>query len=232
MCFLLSPFLFVGATHLAATRSSTTHPAPVGVESECAFGSSCTALSLSHLRTNCNAPRISLSLAPGYGGMAAAFKVLVVGFGLSPRVGHLPAARATLCAMECTDRLRARGLARCHAGVATGPVFCGSLGSEDRREFAMISETVNLAQRLMSARKSRRLLPKSQSQVRSPELQTGRMSVAASTVYVGCLGDLDPAAMRDRYRTNQGISGLRIGGARWKVSSSTSISTISTLRLQ
>lgn len=59
-------------------------------------------------------------------------KVLVAGFGLSPQVGHLPAARATLCAMECTDRLRARGLARCHAGVATGPVFCGSLGSEDR----------------------------------------------------------------------------------------------------
>lgn len=95
-------------------------------------------------------------------------KVLVVGFGLSPRVGHLPAARATLCAMECTDRLRARGLARCHAGVATGPVFCGSLGSEDRREFAMISETVNLAQRLMSARKSRRLLPKGQGQVSFP----------------------------------------------------------------
>ncbi|CAN0150987.1 unnamed protein product, partial [Ectocarpus sp. 8 AP-2014] len=88
--------------------------------------------------------------------------VLVAGFGLSPQVGHLPAARATLCAMECTDRLRARGLARCHAGVATGPVFCGSLGSEDRREFAMISETVNLAQRLMSARKSRRLRPKTQ----------------------------------------------------------------------
>lgn len=86
----------------------------------------------------------------------------MVGFGLSPRVGHLPAARATLCAMECTDRLRARSLARCHAGVATGPVFCGSLGSEDRREFAMISDTVNLAQRLMSARKSKRLLPKSQ----------------------------------------------------------------------
>lgn len=92
----------------------------------------------------------------------------MVGFGLSPRVGRLPAARATLCAMECTDRLRARGLARCHAGVATGPVFCGSLGSEDRREFAMISETVNLAQRLMSARKSRRLLTKSQSQVSLP----------------------------------------------------------------
>lgn len=55
-----------------------------------------------------------------------------MGFGLSPQVGHLPAARATLCAMECTERLRAKGLARCHAGVATGPVFCGSLGSEDR----------------------------------------------------------------------------------------------------
>lgn len=94
---------------------------------------------------------------------------------MSPRVGRLPAARATLCAMECTDRLRAKGLARCHAGVATGPVFCGSLGSEDRREFAMISETVNLAQRLMSARKGRRLLPKTQSQVGRPELPAGRV---------------------------------------------------------
>ncbi|CAM9354995.1 unnamed protein product, partial [Sphacelaria rigidula] len=88
--------------------------------------------------------------------------VLVVGFGLSPHVGHLPAARATLCAMESTDRLRSLGLARCHAGVATGPVFCGSLGSDDRREYAMVSETVNLAQRLMSARKDRRLVSKAQ----------------------------------------------------------------------
>ncbi|CAN0120172.1 unnamed protein product [Ectocarpus sp. 4 AP-2014] len=118
--------------------------------------------------------------------------VLVAGFGLSPQVGHLPAARATLCAMECTDRLRARGLARCHAGVATGPVFCGSLGSEDRREFAMISETVNLAQRLMSARKSRRLRSKTQagktnnsttgsSTVTSPSPKEQKGSVRVST---------------------------------------------------
>lgn len=60
-------------------------------------------------------------------------QVLVVGFGLSPHVGRLPAARATLCAMECTERLRAKNLARCHAGIATGPVFCGSLGSQHRR---------------------------------------------------------------------------------------------------
>ena len=56
-----------------------------------------------------------------------------MGFGLYPQAGLLPAARATLCAMECTDRLRHKGLARCHAGIATGPVFCGSLGSRDRR---------------------------------------------------------------------------------------------------
>lgn len=115
----------------------------------------------------------------------------MAGFGLSPRVGRLPAARATLCAMECTDRLRARGLARCHAGVATGPVFCGSLGSEDRREFAMISETVNLAQRLMSARKSRRLLAKDNSQVMTSELQSGRASfVPKIPCRIGWLGSL------------------------------------------
>lgn len=41
---------------------------------------------------------------------------------------------------------------------------CGSVSriSLERREFAMISETVNLAQRLMSARKDRRLLSKTQ----------------------------------------------------------------------
>eukprot|EP00903_Cladosiphon_okamuranus_P010785 g10191.t1 len=141
-----------------------TSSVPVGADKEVKVGGPA-ALSLELLQGSFS---LLQSIVASHGGVIKELSVddkgtvLVVGFGLSPRVGHLPAARATLCAMECTDRLRAKGLARCHAGVATGPVFCGSLGSEDRREFAMISETVNLAQRLMSARKSRRLLPKSQ----------------------------------------------------------------------
>lgn len=38
-------------------------------------------------------------------------------------------------------------------GVTTGQVFCGTVGSQRRREFAMIGAPVNLAARLMQASK-------------------------------------------------------------------------------
>ncbi|WP_438448688.1 AAA family ATPase [Gorillibacterium sp. sgz5001074] len=60
-----------------------------------------------------------------------------------------------------TSRALAAGLAlhahlaklgvRASVGIATGPVFCGSIGSEIRREYTMIGDTMNLAARLMQA---------------------------------------------------------------------------------
>jgi class 3 adenylate cyclase/tetratricopeptide (TPR) repeat protein len=37
------------------------------------------------------------------------------------------------------------------AGVTTGPVYCGEIGSDVRREYAVVGDTVNLAARLMQA---------------------------------------------------------------------------------
>lgn len=35
------------------------------------------------------------------------------------------------------------------AGISTGKVFCGSVGSDKRQEYAMVGDTVNLSARLM-----------------------------------------------------------------------------------
>ena len=44
--------------------------------------------------------------------------------------------------------------ASCDALHRTGPAFCGCLGYEQRRDYTMIGDTVNLAARLMGASKS------------------------------------------------------------------------------
>ena len=42
-------------------------------------------------------------------------------------------------------------------GVTTGMLFCGAVGSSERREYAMVGDIVNLSARLMvAARKVRR----------------------------------------------------------------------------
>jgi predicted ATPase/class 3 adenylate cyclase len=43
-------------------------------------------------------------------------------------------------------------------GVTTGPVYCGEVGSDIRREYAVVGDVVNLAARLMQAAPSGRLL--------------------------------------------------------------------------
>ncbi|CAM9208125.1 unnamed protein product [Choristocarpus tenellus] len=140
--------------------------------------------------------------------------VLVVGFGLSPHVGHLPAARAVLCALECTDRLKLRGLADCTAGVATGPVFCGSLGSDIRREFAMVSDTVNLAMRLMSARKKGKLQPKDLV-VAAASATRRRMRTASETSSQGStqdsMLDLFPTTALGSARAGRSLAGVQEG---------------------
>jgi class 3 adenylate cyclase len=77
--------------------------------------------------------------------------VLVAGFGLSHSIGPSPSSCACLSALEIEENLRTLGW-RAGMGIATGPVFCASLGSELRREYAMVGDTVNLAARLMGAR--------------------------------------------------------------------------------
>jgi class 3 adenylate cyclase/tetratricopeptide (TPR) repeat protein len=44
------------------------------------------------------------------------------------------------------------------AGVTTGPVYCGEIGSDVRREYAVVGDTVNLAARLMQGAAAGQLL--------------------------------------------------------------------------
>jgi len=78
--------------------------------------------------------------------------VLVAGFGIPPHVGVSPPTRACQCSLSTRSELAEIEVV-CHIGVTTGAVYAGSLGSDTRREYAMVGDTVNLASRLMSCSK-------------------------------------------------------------------------------
>ena len=78
--------------------------------------------------------------------------VLIAAFGLTPWAHEDDAARA------CAVGLAMLGAVRRHhshvadqvsVGVATGRVWCGAVGSDSRKEYAMVGETVNLSARIM-----------------------------------------------------------------------------------
>jgi len=75
---------------------------------------------------------------------------LVAAFGLPPVAHEDDPVRAVQAALGIQARLQSRGL-RPALGLATGRVFCGSVGSSKRREYTMIGGVVNLAARLMQA---------------------------------------------------------------------------------
>jgi class 3 adenylate cyclase/tetratricopeptide (TPR) repeat protein len=75
---------------------------------------------------------------------------LLAAFGLPPVAHEDDAVRAAQAALEVQVRLQRLGL-RARLGLATGRVFCGSVGSSQRREYTMIGGVVNLAARLMQA---------------------------------------------------------------------------------
>lgn len=77
---------------------------------------------------------------------------LLAGFGLPPVAHEDDAARAIGCALELHDRIRSLGW-KCSIGVATGRIFCGAYGNNQRREYTMIGDTVNTSARLMQAAK-------------------------------------------------------------------------------
>jgi class 3 adenylate cyclase/tetratricopeptide (TPR) repeat protein len=74
--------------------------------------------------------------------------VLVAMFGLPPLSHADDAARSIRAAMAIGDRLQADGVP--HAiGIATGQAFCGVVGNERRRQFAIIGDVMVRAARLM-----------------------------------------------------------------------------------
>jgi len=73
---------------------------------------------------------------------------LVAAFGLPPLAHNDDPTRAVLASQMLHDKLSSLD---CHhsIGIASGRAFCGSIGGEERREYTMIGDVVNLAARLM-----------------------------------------------------------------------------------
>ncbi|PRP80584.1 guanylyl cyclase [Planoprotostelium fungivorum] len=94
-----------------------------------------------------------------YGGMIRQFmiddkgSVLIVGFGTPQHCYQDDAVRAVKTALEIFDRLSQLNTP-CSIGVTTGRAFCGDVGTEERREYAMVGDIVNLAARLMANAKN------------------------------------------------------------------------------
>ncbi len=75
---------------------------------------------------------------------------LIAAFGLPPLSHEDDAVRGVQAALDIQAELRQMQL-RSAIGVTTGRAFCGSVGNDQRREYTMIGDVVNLAARLMQA---------------------------------------------------------------------------------
>jgi hypothetical protein len=67
--------------------------------------------------------------------------VMIAGFGLPPLSHENDAMRAVETAIEISQRLEAQGVP-CSIGVTTGEAFCGDVGGDNRREYAMVGDIV------------------------------------------------------------------------------------------
>jgi tetratricopeptide (TPR) repeat protein len=74
--------------------------------------------------------------------------VAVAAFGVPPLRRERKPADALAAALQVGQSLGSLGV-DASVGIATGRVFCGLIGGADRREYALVGSTVNLAARLM-----------------------------------------------------------------------------------
>nr|WP_246385348.1 adenylate/guanylate cyclase domain-containing protein [Armatimonas rosea] len=75
---------------------------------------------------------------------------VLAAFGLPPLAHEDDATRAVRAALGVAALAESAGLV-VSVGVATGPVFCGAIGSSQRCEYTMLGDTINVAARIMAA---------------------------------------------------------------------------------
>ena len=74
---------------------------------------------------------------------------VIAGFGVPPMSAEDDPVRAVKAAMNMVSLLQNMGL-RVSIGVASGPVYCGTLGNQYRQEYTLMGDGVNTAARLMT----------------------------------------------------------------------------------
>lgn len=77
--------------------------------------------------------------------------VLIAAFGLPPLSHQDDPILAIKSSMLLQKRLKKKLHISCSIGITTGKVFCGAVGSTERREYAVVGDLVNLSARLMAA---------------------------------------------------------------------------------
>ena len=73
---------------------------------------------------------------------------LLAAAGLPPLAHEDDPDRGLRIGLRMLDRLQQLGV-RCSIGISTGRVYCGAVGSDQRREYTIMGDSVNLAARLM-----------------------------------------------------------------------------------
>ena len=96
--------------------------------------------------------------------------VLIAAFGLPPLSHEDDPVRSLHAAMAIHKAMTDHGVPA-SIGVATGQVFCGTVGTTARCEYTVIGHTVNLAARLMEAGEGRLLCDDATSRFAAPQME-------------------------------------------------------------
>ncbi|MSQ81865.1 MAG: adenylate/guanylate cyclase domain-containing protein [Myxococcales bacterium] len=102
--------------------------------------------------------------------------VLIAAFGLPPISHEDNAARALQAAMAMRKALMESGVTA-GVGVATGQVFCGTVGSAERCEYTVLGPVVNLSARLMEASEGKLWCDDLTAQLASTQLEMQKLHV-------------------------------------------------------